>query len=137
MYKCSLFCNRSCTLLSLSPPHHHHSLCIPNYRVLRTKCELGVYLTCFHTYILLHYYTRRWDVHILQHPRVCSHTWEVEFDSQPTPSNTTFGRCIAGSHWSSVVDERLTPVLVRLTSCQTTVSVHTPAQAPLVGGQNA
>ena len=56
-----------------------------------------------------------------------SHTQEVEFDSQHAPSNTTSGRQIVGSDWSSAVNGRLTPVFVRLISCQAAPDPYSPS----------
>ena len=85
-------------------------------------------LTLSHT----SFYTKSWDVHTLEYPRVCSHTREVEFDSQHAPSNATSGRQIVGldrsldrleSTPTSALDVWLIPL------------IHTPPQARLVGGR--
>ena len=72
--------------------------------VLSKRWSLKYLLNMCHTTLHLwhiSYDTRRWDAHMLEYPKVCSHTREVEFDSQHTPSNATSDRWTVGSYWSS------------------------------------
>ena len=62
-------------------------------------------------------------------PRVCSHIWEVEFESQHARSNTTSGRRIVG--WFGLVGLLLWPFCSNRRRVRWLL-IHTPHQTRLV-----